>query len=165
MFHHSLLFQPQTLLLHLFCHTHHNLIQFDIFALSKFLLLHFHPNLLFLLLYKIYLFHPTVVPSDNNEYILFLEFHLIPAFCYLSISGIPYTVAFYFSHRHFTHSVIFPVLTFSHRYTLFFQEIPPQHCHNDCSYDSNDNQILHDISESDLHAKLMHLCCQCFIFN
>lgn len=94
-----------------------------------------------------------------------LIFSHSPAFCYLSISGIPYTVAFYFSHRHFTHSVIFPVLTFSHRYTLFFQEIPPQHCHNDCSYDSNDNQILHDISESDLHAKLMHLCCQCFIFN
>ena len=43
-----------------------------------------------------------------------LIFSHSPAFCSLSISGIPYTVAFYFSHRHFTHSVIFPVLTFSH---------------------------------------------------
>ena len=105
MFHHSLLFQPQTLLLHLFCHTHHNLIQFDIFALSKFLLLHFHPNLLFLLLYKIYLFHPTVVPSDNNEYILFLEFHLIPAlFAFFLIPKVP--LAFSFSLPLF----VFPLL-------------------------------------------------------
>ena len=57
----------------------------------------------------------------HSLYCCFLFF--TPAFhpfCYLSISGIPYTVAFYFSHRHFTHSVIFPSLAFSILLLSFF---------------------------------------------